>query len=90
VLTIYTWQSILATIGVKLVTRGIIMLDLQQIKDKLKERRLPLVARETGLHYNTVRKIAADADVDVSYLTVKRISDYLEGKDFLQSDLSRS
>jgi ABC-type Zn uptake system ZnuABC Zn-binding protein ZnuA len=54
------------------------MLDLQQIKDKLKERRLPVVARETGLHYNTVRKIAADADVDVSYLTVKRISDYLE------------
>jgi len=56
------------------------MLTLEEVKEKLKDRRLPAVAQSTGLAYGTVRKVAAGEDKAVSYDVVKRLSDYLEGK----------
>ena len=56
------------------------MLTLEEVKEKLQDRRLPAVAQSTGLAYGTVRKVAAGEDKAVSYDVVKRLSDYLEGK----------
>jgi DNA-binding Xre family transcriptional regulator len=66
------------------------MLTLEEIKDKMKDRKLVTVAAATGMNYQTVQRLMAGDKRKVSYDTVKKLSDYLEGKDFLQSDLSRS
>ena len=57
------------------------MLTLEQVRDMLKDRKLKLVAQGSGLSYGTVRRIAAGDDKAVSYEVVKRLSDYLEGKE---------
>jgi DNA-binding Xre family transcriptional regulator len=56
------------------------MLTLDQVRVMLKDRKLKLVAQGSGLAYGTVRRIAAGDDKSVSYDVVKRLSDYLEGK----------
>lgn len=55
------------------------MLTLEEIIDKLKDRRLRVVANEIGLSYDTVRRIANGYFRDPSYKTVKLLSDYLTG-----------
>ncbi len=56
------------------------MLTLEEVQNKLKDRRLKIVANETGLSYDTVRRIAYGHFKDPSYSVIKKISDYLEGK----------
>lgn len=51
------------------------MLTLEQMKDLLKDRRLRMVANQSGVSYYLVRKIAGGKDVP--YSAAKRISDYL-------------
>lgn len=53
------------------------MLTLIEIAEKLKDRRLSVVADATGLHYNTIRNIRDQSSHSPSYETVKALSDYL-------------
>ena len=55
------------------------MLTLEQIRHLLRDRNLRDVARESGLHYNVIYRLANDAVKNPSYETTKRISDYLTG-----------
>jgi hypothetical protein len=56
------------------------MMTLEQIREKLKDRKLMAVSESTGLAYNTVWRVSAGKTTSVSYDVVKRLSDYLEGK----------
>jgi DNA-binding phage protein len=53
------------------------MMTLEQIRDGLRDRKLKMVAKETGLHYHTLLRIAQDKDTNPTIDTVQRISDYL-------------
>ena len=53
------------------------MMTLEQVQAALSDRRLMVVAKETGLSYYTVRRVAKAEDQKVSYETIKRLSDYL-------------
>jgi DNA-binding phage protein len=53
------------------------MMTLEQIRDGLRDRKLKMVAKETGLHYHTLLRIAQDEDTNPTIDTVQRISDYL-------------
>lgn len=56
------------------------MLDLEQIREMLADRRIDIVASETGLGYTTVREVRCGMQDNPTYKTVKALSDYLEGK----------
>jgi transcriptional regulator with XRE-family HTH domain len=53
------------------------MYTLEEVREKLQHRRLPEMAKATGLSYGTVRKLAAGDNKSVSYAVVKRLSDEL-------------
>lgn len=52
------------------------MLTLEQIRKRLEPMNLALVAKACGIHYNTLYRLAK-TDANVSYETVKKLSDYL-------------
>jgi len=54
------------------------MLTLDEVKERMKDRKLVTVAAATGMNYATVQRLMAGDKRKVSYETVKRISDYLE------------
>jgi transcriptional regulator with XRE-family HTH domain len=54
------------------------MYTLEEVREKLQQRRLPEIAKATGLSYGTVRKLAAGDDKSVSYMVVKKLSDHLK------------
>jgi DNA-binding phage protein len=54
------------------------MLSLEQVLEKLRDRNLTKVAKGSGLSPTTVHKIFKSQSVDVSYQSVKKLSDYLE------------
>jgi hypothetical protein len=51
------------------------MLTLEQIRERLADRRLMVVAEKTGLHYNTVLAVRKGKK-SVEYQVVKALSDY--------------
>ena len=53
------------------------MLTLEEIRKRLEDRRLNMVAEATGLHYNTVRNIAVGENTNPTYEVFKALSDYL-------------
>lgn len=53
------------------------MLTLKEIRDSLKDRKLTIVARETGLHYNTIRDLVNGKHDNPSYDTLSALSGYL-------------
>lgn len=59
------------------------MMDLERVRAMLKPMNLREVARETGLHYNTVRMIAS-GEAEPSYQSLKALSEFMarhvEGK----------
>lgn len=55
------------------------MMTIEQIKKALRDRRMDMVARETGLHVNTVTYIRDGLSKNPVYSTLKALSDYLEG-----------
>jgi transcriptional regulator with XRE-family HTH domain len=65
------------------------MLDIVEIRRRLQDRNLSEVARRIGFTRAHLSNIY-NGKTDGSYKVLKLLSDYLEGKDFLQSDLSRS
>lgn len=61
------------------------MLNIDQVRDGLKHASLPDVADVTGIHYQTITRVAR-GDYDPSRITydvVKRISDYLLSEHYL-------
>jgi transcriptional regulator with XRE-family HTH domain len=54
------------------------MLTLDEIREKLKDRRLSIVAEACGVHPETIRRILRGNTT--SYETTKALSDYLEDK----------
>lgn len=49
----------------------------KEIKERLKDRRLRVVAKETAVSYPTLKKLADGADVDYSTKTLKAVTAYL-------------
>jgi len=52
------------------------LLTIEQVKQKLQDRRLEVVALATGLHYNTLRYIRDTKQTNVQYATLQKLSDY--------------
>lgn len=55
------------------------MLKLEEIQKALADRNLRKVARAVDLSYDTIWRVANGTVISVSYETVKKLSDYLEG-----------
>jgi DNA-binding Xre family transcriptional regulator len=55
------------------------MLTLEQVQAALHDRNLTKVADATGLHYDTVRRVYRGDHKQISYETIKKLSDYLRG-----------
>ena len=56
----------------------LLMLNLEQVVELLKDRNLREVSRRTGLAYLTVWRISHGVAGNVGYETVVKLSDYLE------------
>jgi DNA-binding Xre family transcriptional regulator len=56
------------------------MMTLEQVRASLDDRNLSKVAMAVDMAYDTVRRVANGENKQVSYETIKRLSDYLEGK----------
>lgn len=54
------------------------MLTLQEISEKLVDRRLSVVAERTGLHENTIANIRDGRSENPAYTTLKALSDYFQ------------
>ena len=54
------------------------MMTLEQVQRALQDRKLPVVASETKLSYQTVWRIASGNIKRTSYESIKKLSDYLE------------
>ena len=54
------------------------MMTLDQVRRELQDRKLTAVAKATGLHYQTVWRVASGNYEALSYETVKALSDYLQ------------
>jgi len=52
------------------------MLTLEQIKEKMKDRKTTVVAEAVGLHVNTIYRFLEGRDS--RYSTLEKISNYLE------------
>lgn len=55
------------------------MMTIEEIRQALNDRKLTAVADATGLHYQTVWRVANGSGA--SYDTIKTLSDYLQGKE---------
>jgi DNA-binding Xre family transcriptional regulator len=55
------------------------MLTIKEIRQKLEDRKLQIVAEKTGVHYNTLKKIKDGKNDNPTLKVIKAISDYLEG-----------
>jgi transcriptional regulator with XRE-family HTH domain len=53
---------------------------LQQIIDRLKDRRLYVVASETGVSYQTILNIVKGKTKNPSIDTVEKLQGYLDGR----------
>lgn len=57
------------------------MLTVEQIKDALADRKLTVVSKATGVNRNTLSQVRNGTQTNMQTDTVKRLSDYIEGKD---------
>ena len=55
------------------------MLTLDQIRDKLQDRRLGMIVKATGVHYNTLRDIRDNLDANPTYKVIKLLNYYFSG-----------
>ena len=55
------------------------MMTLEQVRQALQDRNLAKVASATNLHYETVRRVYKGDYKQISYNTIKELSDYLQG-----------
>ena len=61
------------------IKEAFIVLTIEEIQAALKDRRLRVVAAACGLSYPTVLAVK-EGKTSPSYETIKRLSDYLNGK----------
>ena len=54
------------------------MLNLEQIKEKLQDRKLMVVSEKTGVHYNTLKNILDGKNTNPTIRVIEAISNYLE------------
>lgn len=54
------------------------MMTIEEIREALRRRKLPIIAEETGISYQTIWRISTGESA--SYATVKKLSDYLTRK----------
>ena len=50
------------------------MLTLDQIRTQLQDRRLAIIVKATGLHYNTLREVRDNADANPTYKVIKLLN----------------
>lgn len=55
------------------------MLTLEQIRAQMQDRRLHLIGKATGLHYNTLRDVRDNLDANPTYKVIKLLNDYFQG-----------
>lgn len=51
---------------------------IEEIREKLKDRNLKIVAEKIGIHHNTIYKIAHGVN-NPNYSTLLKLQDYLNG-----------
>lgn len=56
------------------------MLTLEEIRGKLADRRLDAVAKETGLHVNSIARIRDGKNLNPKHSTLVALSTYLEAR----------
>lgn len=78
-LLLCTIYSRIATPNAKSITQGETMKTLEEIKAALEDSNLKTVAAKSGVHYNALYRLMRE-QVNPSYETVKKLSDYLEGR----------
>lgn len=54
------------------------MLSIEEIRSKLKDRKVTVVSQATGIHKNTIYKIRRGQVTNPELETVKTLSDYLQ------------
>lgn len=54
------------------------MLSLEEIRERLQDRRLRVIAEKTGLSYPTVLNVRDNIRSNPTYEVLKKISEYLE------------
>ena len=52
-------------------------MNIEDIKESLKDKRLSVISEATGLHYNTLREIRDNPEPNPTYKVLKLVSDYL-------------
>lgn len=57
------------------------MLNIKQIRAALKDVNLSTCARETGIHYQQVWRIATGVDNNPQYRTLEKLSDWVESQE---------
>lgn len=53
------------------------LLTINEIRERLQDRRLEMVSEATGLHYNTVLYIKTGTAKGANIRTIEKLSDYL-------------
>ena len=56
------------------------MLSIQEIRERLKDRRLDIVSDKSGVSVSTIQRIRDGITTNPGVETAARLSDYLEGK----------
>ena len=56
------------------------ILSLTEIQEDLKDKRLYIVAKKTGISYPTIKKLAEGKDCNYTIKTLKSISQYIKNK----------
>ena len=57
------------------------MLTPEEIKERMKDRVVGIVAIATGLHVNTIRKLKNGTAVEPSFETIQKVSQYFEAQE---------
>ena len=63
------------------------ILSVQQIRDKLSDRRLDVVSKATGLHVNTLHAIRSGKQTNVRSDTLVKLSDYFSKDCEVKNDI---
>jgi DNA-binding Xre family transcriptional regulator len=53
------------------------MLSLEEIREKLQDRRLSVIKKETGISYPTLTKIREGKEGGFNFSTITKLSEYL-------------
>lgn len=59
-------------------TRNNKMMKLEEIRCLLKDRRVSMVAKATGLHFNTIREVRDNKEANPTYKVILKLNEYLD------------